>query len=60
LDKGVFGPMKTQWYKTVRKHIRQNPGIPINKDNFAKKLKDAYNAFYRPSFVVNSFASSGI
>lgn len=60
LDKGVFGPLKKQWYKTVRKHNRENPGIPMNKGNFAEKLKDAYNDFYRPNIVVNSFASSGI
>jgi hypothetical protein len=45
LDKGVFGPMKTQWYKTVRKHNRENLGIPINKGNFAEKLKDVYIEF---------------
>lgn len=44
----------------MRKHNRENPGIPINKGNFAEKLKDAYNDFYRPNIVVNSFASSGI
>lgn len=60
LDKGVFGPLKNQWYKTVRKHNRENPGVPINKCNFAEKLRDAYNDFYRPSIVVNSFKSSGI
>lgn len=28
LDKGVFGPLKKEWYKTVRKTTRENPGKP--------------------------------
>ncbi|KAH3801198.1 hypothetical protein DPMN_154845 [Dreissena polymorpha] len=60
LDKRVFGPLKQQWYKTVRKHNREQPGVTINKIHFAEKLKICYNDFYKPSTVVISFRSSGI
>ncbi|KAJ8299457.1 hypothetical protein KUTeg_023517 [Tegillarca granosa] len=60
LDKGVFGPMKKQWYKTVRQHNRKHPGVIINKLHFAEKLKECYNNFYKPNIVVNSFRSAGI
>ena len=60
LDKGVFGPLKTAWYTTVRKNTRENPGQPIGKRNFAAKLAEANLAFYKPSIIINSFRSSGI
>ena len=60
LDVGVFGPLKKQWYSTVRKHNRENPGVVINKINFAEKLKDCYNSFFKPITIVSSFRSSGI
>ena len=50
--------LNNQWYTTVRKHNCKNPGLPINKCNFADKLRDAYNDFYIPNIVVNSFNSS--
>ncbi|KAJ8299460.1 hypothetical protein KUTeg_023520 [Tegillarca granosa] len=52
--------MKKQWYKTVRQHNRKHPGVIINKLNFAEKLKECYNDFYKPNIVVNSFRSAGI
>ena len=60
LDKGVFGPLKTAWYTTVRKNTRENPGQPIGKRNFVAKLAEAHLAFYKPSIIINSFRSSGI
>lgn len=60
LDKGVFGPLEKQWYSTVRKHNKEYPGVVINKINFAEKLKECYNEFYKPSIVVNSFHSAGL
>ena len=55
LDKGVFGPLKRQWYATVRENTRTNPGAPITKINFAVKLVDTYLKFYKPSIIVGSW-----
>ena len=60
LDRGVFGPLKTKWYQVTRNHYRENPGSKIGKANFAEKLKEAYQGFYRPSTVVNSFKATGV
>ncbi|XP_060604840.1 uncharacterized protein LOC132757544 isoform X2 [Ruditapes philippinarum] len=60
LDKGVFGPLKQSWYKVMRAHAREKPGVAIGKDTFSEKLKEAYLLFYKPLTVVNSFKSSGI
>ena len=55
LDKGVFGPLKKQWYATVRENTRTNQGAPITKINFAVKLVDTYLKFYKPSIIVGSW-----
>ena len=60
LDKGVFGPLKKMWNTVTRAHYRENPGVKINRTNFAQKLKEAYIQFYKPLTVVNSFKASGI
>ena len=60
LDKGVFGALKTQWHKVTRKHARDYPGSKISKANFAEKLTEAFNNFYRPSTIINSFRSTGV
>ncbi|XP_053394427.1 uncharacterized protein LOC123524787 isoform X2 [Mercenaria mercenaria] len=60
LDKGVFGPLKQKWYAVTRVHSREHPGVPIGKDSFAEKLKEAYLLFYKPLILINSFISSGI
>ncbi|WAQ98492.1 JERKL-like protein [Mya arenaria] len=60
LDKGVFGPLKSKWHLTVRKHSRENPGRSITRENFAEKLTEAFLLFYKPLTVINAFKSSGI
>jgi hypothetical protein len=60
LDKGVFGPLKKQWYSTVRENTRTNPGVPITKKNFAAKLAETHLKFYKPSIIVGSFKGAGI
>ncbi|KAK3096946.1 hypothetical protein FSP39_005022 [Pinctada imbricata] len=60
LDKGVFGPLKTAWNQITRQHYRANPGVKIDRHNFAEKLRDAFLQFYKPLTIVNSFKSSGI
>ena len=60
LDKGVFGPLKKQWYATVRENTWTNPGAPITKRNFAAKLADTQFKFYKPSIIVGSFKGAGI
>jgi hypothetical protein len=60
LDKGVFGGLKKEWYKVVRKNTKENPSTAINKQTFARHLRDAYMAFYKPATVASSFRASGI
>ena len=60
LDKGVFGALKTKWYQVTRQHTREHPGSKIGKPNFAEKLAEAFNEFYRPSTIVNSFRATGV
>jgi hypothetical protein len=60
MDKGVFGPLKREWYSVIRKHTKANPGQPIGKQHFAQKLNEAFDAFYKPATVASSFRSSGI
>jgi hypothetical protein len=60
LDKGVFGPLKKEWYSTVRKNTKANPGKPIDKKTFAAKLHETYVAFHKPSIVIGAFKGSGI
>ena len=37
LDKGVFGPLRTAWHQVTRQHYRGNPGVKIDRYNFAEK-----------------------
>ncbi|XP_062571348.1 uncharacterized protein LOC134233399 [Saccostrea cucullata] len=60
LDKGVFGPLKKEWYDTVRKNTRLNPDKPIDKKSFPSKLHETYVAFYKPSIIIGAFKGSGI
>ena len=60
LDKGVFGALKTKWHQVTRRHTRDFPGSKISKPNFAEKLAEAFNAFYRPLTVINSFKATGL
>ncbi|KAH3866236.1 hypothetical protein DPMN_029295 [Dreissena polymorpha] len=43
-----------------KKHNREQTGVVINKTNFADKLKECFNDFYKPCTIVSSFRSSGI
>ena len=54
------GPSKTEWHKVTRKHAREYPGSKISKANFADKLTEAANNFYRPATIINSFRSTGV
>ncbi|XP_071799787.1 uncharacterized protein [Asterias amurensis] len=60
LDVGIFGALKRQWNTTVKRNTKENPGKPINKATFPRKLNETVTAFYKPLTIVNSFKSSGI
>ena len=60
LDKSVFGALKTKWYLVTRTYSREYPGSKISKHhNFAEKLANAFDDFYRPKTSI-SFKATGI
>jgi hypothetical protein len=60
LDVGVYGPLKSSWYKHLRLHKRENPEDPVSKKTFARHLHSAFMDFYKPLTVIRAFSSAGI
>lgn len=44
----------------MRKNIRENPGKPIDKKNFALKLHNTFIAYHKSSIVIEASKGSGI
>ena len=59
-DVGLFKPLKTNWNKSVSKFMCDAPGEVVNKYNFARVFKVAWDETLKPSTIINSFRASGI
>ncbi|XP_053408066.1 LOW QUALITY PROTEIN: uncharacterized protein LOC128559734 [Mercenaria mercenaria] len=60
LDVGVYGPLKSAWYKHLRVHNGEHPDDPVSKKTFARHLHAAFMDFYKPLTVQHAFTSAGI
>ncbi|CAG5047526.1 unnamed protein product [Parnassius apollo] len=58
-DVGIFGPLKKNWKRVVRKH-KQASTVPITKQNFAALFKIAYDRSIKPTTIKNSFRVCGL
>ena len=60
LDVGFFHPLKVQWRKACKEFSEKNPGVTVNKMNFSRVFKSAWEKTVTMGNVISSFAKSGI
>ncbi len=60
LDVGFFSSLKAHWKKSCKTFAVNNPGVTVNKMNFARVFKDCWNSTVAYGKVVNAFEKSGI
>ena len=60
LDVGFFHPLKSQWRKACKEFTEKNPGVTVNKMNFSRVFRDAWQKTVTFEGMVSSFAKAGI
>ena len=60
LDKGCFGPFKTAWRESVRKHMVKNPGKVVTRYSFSELLHEAWMKSMTIKNIISAFKVSGI
>ena len=60
LDVGVFGPLKSHYYKECQTYLQQNPGISITRYEVAKLTARPYLKALCPENILSGFRRCGI
>ena len=60
LDVGFFHSLKSQWRKACKEFTERNPGVTVNKMNFSRVFRDAWQKTVTFEGMVSSFAKAGI
>lgn len=60
LDLTVFKPLKTAWNHLMIQWNRTNPGIPLPREDFSKKIKVLWEEHFPPRHLVSGFLHTGL
>lgn len=60
LDLTVFKPLKNAWNNLMVQWNRTNPGTPLPREEFSKKIKVLWEEHFHPRLLVSGFLHTGL